>query len=139
MTRPRFAFGPFLLDASSGTLLEHGLPVDLGAKGLALLRALVEAQGQVVTKTARMGAAWPDVSVGKSNLTVQIAALRKRLRVSPDDEDWIVTFPRVGYRFAGSIRVEGQDASIIHPRPANESKPSKLAAILAADVVAYSK
>jgi DNA-binding winged helix-turn-helix (wHTH) protein len=34
----------------------------------------------------------------ESNLTVQIAALRKALGPSNDGYDWIVTVPRVGYR-----------------------------------------
>ena len=83
MAPERFAFGPFLLDASRGALFEHGLPVAMGSKPLALLRALVEARGQVVIKSALMDAAWPNTSVEESNLTVQIAALRRRLRVSP--------------------------------------------------------
>jgi DNA-binding winged helix-turn-helix (wHTH) protein len=98
MVRERFAFGPFLLDTGREALFEHGLPVAIGGRALALLRALVEARGQVVAKSALMDAAWPDTSVEESNLTVQIAALRGRLRASPDAEDWIATFPRVGYR-----------------------------------------
>src|SRR5829696_9976724 len=102
----RFAFGPFLLDTARETLFEHGVPVSIGSRALALLRALTEARGQVVTKSALMDAAWPNVSVEESNLTVQIAELRRRLRGSPDSEDWIATFPRVGYRFAGPLSIE---------------------------------
>ena len=113
----RFAFGPFLLDTGREALFEHGLPVAIGGKALALLRALVEARGQVVAKSALMDAAWPNTSVEESNLTVQIAALRGRLRGSPDGEDWIATFPRVGYRFAGPLSVEEYEAPTIHARP----------------------
>jgi DNA-binding winged helix-turn-helix (wHTH) protein len=102
----RFAFGPFLLDSGRETLYEHGVPVAIGRKAFALLRALVEARGDVVTKAELMEAAWPDVSVEESNLAVQIAALRRRLGSSPGNEDWIVTFPRIGYRFVGPLEVE---------------------------------
>ena len=101
---------------AAAALFEHGLPVAIGGKALALLRALVEARGQVVAKSALMDAAWPNTSVEESNLTVQIAALRRRLRVSPDGEDWIATFPRVGYRFAGPLTVEECEAPTIHAR-----------------------
>jgi TolB-like protein len=117
MACKRFTFGPFLLDVSRGTLVERGLPVAIGSKALALLRALVEARGQVVTKSALMDAAWPDTSVAESSLTVQIAALRRRLGVSPDSEEWIATFPRVGYRFAGPLSVEEDEAPAIHVQP----------------------
>jgi TolB-like protein len=118
MARERFAFGPFLLDTGRGTLLERGQPVAIGSKALALLRALVEARGQVVAKSALMDAAWPDTSVAESSLTVQIAALRRRLCVSSGGEDWIATFPRLGYRFAGSLSVEADE-----PRATNTQTP----------------
>jgi TolB-like protein/DNA-binding winged helix-turn-helix (wHTH) protein/Flp pilus assembly protein TadD len=114
MAPARFAFGPFLLDAESGALFEHGEPVAIGSKALALLRALLEARGRVVTKSNLMDAAWPNTSVEESNLTVQIAALRTQLRLSPDGEEWIATFPRVGYRFAGLFTVEEYETSAIH-------------------------
>src|SRR5688572_21007237 len=124
MAPQRFAFGPFMLDAGSSALFEHGLPVAIGSKPLALLQALVEARGQVVPKAALMDAAWPNTNVEESNLTVQIAALRRRLRVSPDGEEWIATFPRVGYRFAGSLTIQEREAPIVDAGPALEAEPS---------------
>ena len=48
-----------------------------------------------------MRAAWGDAAVEESNLSVQIAALRKQLGPNADGGDWITTIPRVGYRFVG--------------------------------------
>jgi TolB-like protein/Flp pilus assembly protein TadD len=48
-----------------------------------------------------MQAAWGDTAVEESNLSVQIAALRKQLGPTADGGDWIITIPRVGYRFVG--------------------------------------
>ena len=93
MAPMRFAFGPFELDTSQGILFEHGQPVPMGGKALAILRTLLEAHGQVVAKSALMDAAWPATTVEESNLTVQIANLRKQLRGTVDSEDWIATFP----------------------------------------------
>jgi TolB-like protein len=120
----RFAFGPFVLDAGNSVLLERGLPVAIGSKPLALLRALVEANGQLVPKAALMEAAWPDTHVEESNLTVQIAALRRRLRVSPDAEEWIATFPRVGYRFAGPLVVQQREPPNAETNRGQETAPS---------------
>ena len=56
----------------------------------------------VLTKTV-MRAAWSDAAVEESNLSVQIAALRKQLGPAPDGGEWIATIPRVGYRFVGGL------------------------------------
>ena len=39
----------------------------------------------------------------ESNLTVQIAALRRILGETPGGGSWIETVPRRGYRFAGPV------------------------------------
>jgi len=121
MAPTRFAFGPFLLDTSRGALFEDGQPVSMGSKALALLQTLLEARGQVVAKSALMDAAWPDTTVEESNLTVQIAALRTQLRGSSDSEEWIATFPRVGYRFVGKFTVDEHETpaagAMIEPVP----------------------
>ena len=67
---------------------------------MALLRMLVDRAGAPVTKDALMEAAWPGLAVEDSNLTVQIAALRRKLGEVPGGENWIVTLPRRGYREA---------------------------------------
>lgn len=95
------AFGPFSLDRSGRVLLRDGAPVDAGQRGIALLKALIDARGGTVTKAELMETAWPDVIVDEGNLTVQIASLRKVLGITPDGSEWIVTVPRVGYRLAG--------------------------------------
>jgi TolB-like protein len=96
------AFGPFVLDAQRGRLLREGRSLVIGGKGLHLLQALVAARGEVVTKTVLMQAAWGEAAVEESNLSVQIAALRKQLGPMPDGGEWIATIPRVGYRFVGT-------------------------------------
>ena len=96
------AFGPFVLDYSRRTLLQGGKPVALGQRGLALLNALMIADGGAVTKATLMEAGWPGSIVEEGNLTVQIAAIRKALGPREDGSDWIVTVPRVGYRLIAS-------------------------------------
>jgi TolB-like protein len=108
------SFGPFILDRGSGTLHSGGKPVPLGQRSFALLEALAAAQGPVA-KADLMQAAWPETIVEESNLTVQIAALRKAIGPRPDGQEWIVTVPRVGYRLVrGDVatRQPGQGARI---------------------------
>ena len=93
-------FGPYTLDPATGSLLRSRDPVPLSHRAALLLQTLLEAQGQPVTKSALLDAAWPGMVVEENNLTVQIAALRKAI-----GEKWIVTVPRVGYRLAG-LRIQ---------------------------------
>ncbi|WP_367066006.1 winged helix-turn-helix domain-containing protein [Oryzisolibacter sp. LB2S] len=102
---PHLRFGAFELDTVRGILLRDGSPVALGGRALSVLQALVRAGGRIVTKDELMAAAWPGVVVEEANLSVQIAALRKVLAASPEAGDWIATAPRVGYRFAGPLRI----------------------------------
>lgn len=78
----------------------EGRPLALGGREAALLSALLDAQGAVVSKDALMDAVWPGTVVEQANLTVQVAALRKTLGAAPGGENWIGTVPRVGYRLA---------------------------------------
>src|SRR5262245_51921320 len=99
----KFAFGPFVLDVQRGTLVREGRPVAVSSKGFKLLLALLRSPGQVLSKADLMHAAWSDAAVEESNLSVQIAALRKQLGPSSDGGEWIATIPRSGYRFIGSV------------------------------------
>lgn len=93
-------FGRFVL-LHGRELRRDGTPVAIGQRALMVLDGLVAAEGAVVTKSELMARAWPGLVVEEGNLTVQIAGLRKELGTRPDGQDWIVTVPRVGYRFAG--------------------------------------
>lgn len=98
-----FVFGPFVLNPEAGTLLRQGVPVALGYRALRLLTAFLESPGQVLTKSDLIDGAWEGAAVEEGNLSVQVASLRKFLGQSPEGKDWIVTVPRVGYRFVGPL------------------------------------
>ncbi|MFZ1426678.1 MAG: winged helix-turn-helix domain-containing tetratricopeptide repeat protein [Geminicoccaceae bacterium] len=107
MQGSRFAFGPFVLDPGAGTLLRNDVPVAVGYRGLKLLAALAGRPGEILGKAELMDAAWPGAAVEEGNLTVQISLLRKLLGPAADGGEWIVTVPRVGYRFTGVIEQLG--------------------------------
>src|SRR5574337_348248 len=94
-----FAFGRFALDAERQMLLRDGRPMPIGHRAVGVLHALVKVNGKVVTKAELIDFSWPGAVVEESNLSVQIATLRKLLGVAPDGADWIATVSRVGYRF----------------------------------------
>lgn len=93
-------FGPFLLDQAAEMLFRGTEPIALGQRAVALLRLLLEQAGAPVSKQALIDAAWPNLAVEESNLTVQIAALR-RVFEEVGGAGWIETLPRRGYRYVG--------------------------------------
>jgi DNA-binding winged helix-turn-helix (wHTH) protein len=99
--RATLAIGPFRLDVDTATLYRGSDPLPVGRRAVALLSALAKRQGLVVSKDELIQAAWSSLVVEESNLSVQIAALRKALAAEPGGERWIETLPRRGYRFVG--------------------------------------
>lgn len=110
-----YALGPFRLDSQDNLLFRGTEPLTLGRRALALLRALVERPGALVSKDALIEAAWPGQAVEESNLTVQIAALRRVLGEVPGGDRWIETMPRRGYRFVAPV--VAADADAVAPPP----------------------
>jgi TolB-like protein/cytochrome c-type biogenesis protein CcmH/NrfG len=95
------AFGPFRLDSEAEILFRGDEALPLGRRAVALLRVLVERSGKPVSKDALIEAAWPGLAIEDSNLTVQMAAIRRVLAEEPGGDRWIETLPRRGYRFIG--------------------------------------
>jgi len=79
MDQEAFAFGTFTVDPVDGTVTRAGAHVPLGSKSVALLVALLEADGAVVSKEVLLERGWPQLTVSEANLSVHIAALRKAL------------------------------------------------------------
>jgi adenylate cyclase len=118
-----YALGPFRLDTQSDLLWRGSEPVALGRRAIALLRTLAERPGSVVSKDALIDAAWPGQAVEESNLTVQIAALRRALGGEPGGDRWIETMPRRGYRFVGPVLTKEESYAATAAEPDTRSEP----------------
>ena len=121
-----YEFGPFRLDTDAEILFRGAEPIVLGQRAVALLRLLLERAGVPVTKDALFEAAWPGLAIEDSNLTVQIAALR-RVFDDAGGANWIETMPRRGYRYVGpAVATGGSPAAALPPTlpPALPGKPS---------------
>ncbi len=115
-----YEFGPFRLDADAGILFRGAEPTMLGQRAVLLLRLLLQRAGAPVSKDALVEAAWPGLAIDDSNLTVQIAALRRVLADAAQGESWVETLPRRGYRYVGPAVTRGspQAESVPQPIPA---------------------
>ena len=74
---PVYELGSFRLDTEAKLLLREDTPVALGPRAVSVLQALVVRAGSPVSKDDLFRAAWPGLAVEDSNLTVQVAALRR--------------------------------------------------------------
>jgi TolB-like protein len=109
-------FGPFRLDPDSGILFRGAEPTLLGQRAVALLRVLLARPGTPISRGELMDAAWPGLAVEESNLTVQIAALRRVLELESGEDRWIETLPRRGYRYVGpGVETGSRDPEALPP------------------------
>ena len=124
-------FDRFTLDLARGALLgPDGAEVPLRPKSFALLRLLVENPGRLVDRDAIMAAVWPDVVVGDELITQCVRDIRKAL--GDEAQQLLKTVPKRGYLLAAEVA----PAETTAPAPRVERR---LAAILAADIVGYSR
>ena len=112
-----YEFGKFVLDPKERTLLADGVPIHLRAKEFDTLLLLVEHNGHLLTKEEMMAALWQNSFVEESNLARQISQLRKIFNT--DEEQFIETLPKHGYRFTAELRrtiVEPEDEIVLEKR-----------------------
>jgi DNA-binding winged helix-turn-helix (wHTH) protein/Tol biopolymer transport system component len=99
----RFSFGEFEVDADRRLLLRDGEAVPLKAKTFDLLLALIENRHGILTKNELLDRVWENQFVEENNLTVHVAALRKALGETKNENRYILTVPGKGYRFVAPV------------------------------------
>src|SRR5436189_821182 len=99
----RYAFGGFVLDAREKTLTKGSRQVSITPKALEILIILVEDAGHLVSKEDLFQKVWAESFVEDANLTHHISRLRRALEES-DENKFIETLPKRGYRFVAEIR-----------------------------------
>ena len=98
-----YRFGPFSIDSDARLLFRNGERVPLPPKAADLLVALVEREGQLVSKDELLKVVWPDTFVEEGNLARHVFLLRKLLGESAGGSSYVETVPKRGYRFVGSV------------------------------------
>jgi len=124
----QFAFGPYRLDPATRTLARDGQLVRLMPKDVAVLTALVERRGQVVTRERLLAQVWPGVIVEDCNLARHVATLRQALGDSPEAPAFIETLPKVGYRFIAPVATTTVDPGAPGSTTMPEGDPAPAAA-----------
>ena len=94
------------------------VPVAIGSRALEVLRVLVKADGDLVSKDEIMAAVWPATVVEDNNLTVQISTLRRILDQGRPDGSRIQTVAGRGYRLAVAVTRHAEDSAVSPTRVA---------------------
>ena len=109
LTRDVISFGPFSLVISERLLTKEGAPVELGARTLDTLIALLSRPNVVVSKRDLLARVWPDVMVEEGSLRFHIATLRKALGDGQGGARYIATMAGRGYCFLAPITTSYRD------------------------------
>jgi len=99
-----YRFDDFLLDAEEGVLYREGDPVQLTRKVFDLLLLLVRSGGRVLNHDEIINTLWSDTSVEQGNLKQSVYVLRRALGELPEENRFIKTLPKRGYRFLADVR-----------------------------------
>lgn len=102
----QLTFGPYRVNPHTGQLWRSKQEVRLMPKALAVLRALLERAGQVVTKEEIFHIVWPDTAVSDAALTTCIQEVRQALHDNARHPRYIETVHRRGFRFLPAVTVQ---------------------------------
>lgn len=111
-----FEFGDFRLNERERTLLRAGVPVKVTPKAFDVLCVLLGSGNTLVEKDTLLRAVWGDVHVDEAVLARAISDLRKALGQT-EQQEWIETVPKFGYRFVGEVRGARTEAPVEAPPP----------------------
>lgn len=93
--------GNFEIDLEKKILWVNDRPAELPVKAVEVLCALIETEGEVISKEELLTRVWRDAFVEDGVLTQNIYLLRKTFKQNGQSKDIIQTVPRRGYRFVG--------------------------------------
>jgi predicted ATPase/DNA-binding winged helix-turn-helix (wHTH) protein len=130
------SFGPFRLAPSERLLTREGTPVELGARALDILIALVSRPNEVITKKELLSLVWPGVTVEEHSLRFHLANLRKALGDGKDGARYITTLAGRGYCFVAPVtrsRVEVEATPPVAADFSYANLPSRLAQMVGRD------
>src|SRR5512142_106264 len=99
----QFLFADQILDIDRRELTRNSETIAVEPQVLDLLIYLVENRERVVSKDDLIAAVWGGRIVSESTLTSRINAARKAVGDSGEDQRFIRTLARKGFRFVGEV------------------------------------
>ncbi|MET0534235.1 MAG: winged helix-turn-helix domain-containing protein [Steroidobacter sp.] len=113
----RYRFGTAEFDSQRLELRVAGAHVEVQRKPLEILAQLLQNAGSIVTRQQLLEAVWGGRPIVDNVLASAVTKLRNAL--GPENSIHVVTHPRVGYRWRGTVErfdIEGSDATALELR-----------------------
>ncbi|HXF45420.1 MAG TPA: winged helix-turn-helix domain-containing protein, partial [Burkholderiaceae bacterium] len=101
---PPLRVGDWRIDPAANELVRNGTTVRVEPKAMAVLIALADADGRVVSREELLAAVWAGVVVGDEVLTQTIIKLRRALGDNPRAPSFIETISKRGYRLIAPLQ-----------------------------------
>lgn len=99
-TEPRFQAGPLEVDFAARRVLVNGQQVQLTPTEYELLKILITHRGKILTRQMLLQELWgAEAHARMHSLHVYVAQLRQKIEPVPEQPQFIITIPGVGYRF----------------------------------------
>jgi DNA-binding winged helix-turn-helix (wHTH) protein len=111
VARVLYRFADFALDRDTRQLMSDGAEIHLSPKAFELLAMLLACRRRAVSKAELQQHLWPSTFVEETNLASLVVEIRRALRDSASDPDFVRTVYGFGYRFVGTVTED--DGSIL--------------------------
>src|SRR6185437_1058183 len=104
---PLVRFGDFTVNPRARTIHKHGVRLKLHGQPFEILLLLLERPGEVVTREELQAKLWPANTFVdfEHSVNTAIKKLRRALGDSADQQRFIETVPRIGYRFIAPVNL----------------------------------
>ena len=105
-SRPRYRFGVFEADASTGELRKQGIRIKLNSQPFQVLLMLLERSGEVLTREEIAQALWSDGTFVdyEHGLNSAVNRIREALGDRATNPRFVETLSRRGYRFVAPVQ-----------------------------------
>ncbi|MDE3179780.1 MAG: winged helix-turn-helix domain-containing protein, partial [Acidobacteriota bacterium] len=131
-----YRFGPFEADLRAGELRKNGATVHLPEQPFQILCALIENQGELVTREEIRLKLWPGGTIVEFDHSINAAVRRLRDLLGDDAEHpvYIETIPHRGYRFIADVHRGAASAhaasGLFAGSPAGDQEEAEAIAVL---------
>jgi DNA-binding winged helix-turn-helix (wHTH) protein len=109
----RFRFGTAEFDSQTLELRVGGTLVEIQRKPLEILAQLLANAGTIVTREQLLDTVWGSRPVVDNVLASAVTKLRNAL--GPENAAFVVTHPRIGYRWSGTVQCFDSEAGSVAP------------------------
>ena len=131
-----YEFADFRVDVEKHVLWRGSDQISLTPKVFETLLVFLEHRDEILDKDRLMSLLWADSFVEESNLTQNVAVLRKVLGENPKEHKFILTISGVGYRFVANVNevfASEKDRGFPNANNGDKSKDSDFSAVKQTD------